>query len=129
MAPSTPAAARRLDAVAIVLVLALVYVLGVGLRWSIASTIETAVKPAGAEELPYTLESALLFHYADEYRRTGRIPRVDPRAQVPEGLDVWRDLSLGKGIVAAWLYNGLGVRGVSFQRFVRRFDEIGRAHV
>ncbi len=122
MAPSTPAAARRLDAVAIVLVLALVYVLGVGLRWSISSTVETAVKPAGADELPYTLESALLFHYADEYRKTGRIPRVDARAQVPEGLDVHRDLSLGKGLVAAWLYNGLGVRGVSFQRFVRRFD-------
>jgi hypothetical protein len=122
MAPVTPAARRGLNAAAIVLVLTLVYAFAVGLRWQISSTIETAVKPPTAEDLPYTLESALLFHYADEYRKTGRIPRVDERAQVPEAFHVHRDLSLGKGIVAAWLYNGLGVRGVSFQRFVRRFD-------
>ncbi len=100
----------------------LIYVLAVGLRWSISSTLETAMKPAAADELPYTLESALLFHYADEYRKTGRIPTVDERAQVPEGLEVHRELSLGKGIVAARLYNGVGVRGMSFQRFARRFD-------
>jgi len=113
---------RALGTVATIVAVGLIYALGVGLRWSICSTIETGTKPSGADELPYTLESALLFHYAETYQQTGRIPRLDERAQMPEGLRVGRELSVGKGLVAAWLYNGLGVRGMSFQRFVRRFD-------
>jgi hypothetical protein len=35
---------------------------------------------------------------------------------------VARELSVGKEMVAAWLYNGLGLHRMSFQRFVRRFD-------
>jgi len=111
-----------MNTAATVAVLVVIVVFGTGLRWWICSTVETAMTPPGVEELPYTLESALLFHYAEQYQKTGRLPEVDMRAQVPEGLHVRRDLSLGKGMVAAWLYNGFGVRGMSFQRFVRRFD-------
>ena len=35
---------------------------------------------------------------------------------------MWRDDSIGKEFPPAWLYNGLGITGMSFQRFVRRFD-------
>jgi len=125
MQPSNPPAGRATNVVAVAAALVLIVLIvafGVGLRWTICSTIETAVKPPGADELPFTLESALLFHYADEYHKTGRIPQVDMRAQVPEGLHVRRDLSIGKEFLPAWLYNGLGVHKVSFQRFVRRFD-------
>jgi len=118
----TPQVRRALNIVATVVAVALVYALAVGMRWHICSIIETANRPAGVSELPYMLESALLFHYAEQYQQTGVIPRVDQRAQVPEGLDVARELSLGKGLVAAWLYNGLGIDAMSFQRFVRRFD-------
>jgi tetratricopeptide (TPR) repeat protein len=122
MAAAPPLRTRVLEAAATVVAVALVYVAAVGVRWSISTTMETALRPPGADELPYTRESALLFHYADVYRTTGRIPRVDERAEVPEGLQVRRELSVGKGIVAAWLYNGFGVHAMSFQRFVRRFD-------
>jgi hypothetical protein len=126
MALSSRTAARATSTVATALVVALivatVVALAVGLRWAVCDTVETAATPPGDHELPYTLEGALLFHYADEYRSTGRIPRVDERVNVPDGLHVARELSLGKGLVAAWLYNGAGVRGMSFQRFVRRFD-------
>jgi hypothetical protein len=122
MPPAISASKRALSVVGTVAALALIIALGVVLRWWICSTLETVMKPPGAEELPYTLESALLFHYAEHYQQTGRFPHVDERAEVPEGLHVARDLSVGKEVVAAWLYNGLGLHGMSFQRFVRRFD-------
>ena len=128
MKAAPPSRTRALEAAATLVAVALVYVAAVGVRWSICTTMETVLRPPNADEMPYTRESALLFHYADVYRTTGRIPSLDERAQVPEGLHVRRELSVGKGIVAAWLYNGLGVRAgfgvraMSFQRFVRRFD-------
>ncbi|MBN1916687.1 MAG: hypothetical protein JW889_02155 [Verrucomicrobia bacterium] len=103
------------------LVMAL-YALAVGVRWWVCATVEKAWTPSDMDELPYTLEAALLFHYADVYRTTGHIPRVDERVQVPDGLHVWRELSIGKEFLPAWLYNGLGITGMSFQHFVRRFD-------
>lgn len=93
-----------------------VYASGVFLRWSIVACLRDY-----HGELPYTLESALLFHYAQGFADTGSIPAVDERAQVPEGLEVPRKLSIGKEIAAAAAYRAFG-RPETFREFVRGFD-------
>ncbi len=93
-----------------------IFASGVVLRWGIVGSLEDY-----HGELPFTRESALLFHYADAYRKGEGIPQVDTRAQYPEGLEVARKLSVGKGIVAATAYKAVGRPG-SFPDFVRRFD-------
>ena len=122
MSRLSPTLRRVLRAAIVPVLVVAVYALAVGTRWWVCATVERMWTPPELDELPYTLESALLFHYADQYRQTGRIPSVDERAQVPEGLRVRQELSVGKGIVAAWLYNGLGLDCMSFRLFVRRFD-------
>lgn len=93
-----------------------IYVLGVILRWGIVASLADY-----HGELPFTLESAMLFQYADAYAEGGEIPGLDERAQYPEGLEVTRKLSLGKGIVAGSVFKVLGSPG-SFREFLRRFD-------
>lgn len=93
-----------------------IYVFGVTLRWGIVGSLRDYYG-----ELPYTLESTLLFHYADIFANGQPIPAVDKRAQYPEGLEVMRKLSVGKGIVAAAVYKASGRPGL-FGEFVRRFD-------
>ncbi len=93
-----------------------IYAFGVILRWGIVGSLRDYYR-----ELPYTLESALLFHYADRFARGQPFPAVDKRAQYPEGLEVTRKFSVGKGIAAALVYRALGKPG-SFRDFVRRFD-------
>lgn len=92
------------------------YASGVFLRWSVVGCLRDYYG-----ELPYTLEGALLFHYAEGLAETGSIPALDERAQVPEGLEVPRKLSIGKEIPAAALYAALGRPG-AFREFVRHFD-------
>ncbi len=96
-----------------------IYLVAVGIRWHVVATF----RKQWQGKLPYTLESALLFRYAEMAKDGGEIPDVDKRAQYPEGLEVKKKLSLGKGIVAAKLYNFLGLK-TSFQEFVRRFDAV-----
>ncbi len=86
------------------------------LRWGIVSSFT-----GYHGDLPYTMESALLFHYADLSAKGKPIPTVDRRAQYPQGLEVKKELSLGKGIAAAALYKAVG-RPAPFRDFVRRFD-------
>jgi len=93
-----------------------IYALGVILRWGIVACLADY-----HGDLAFTLESAMLFHYADVYAEGGEIPSLDKRAQYPEGLEVTRKLSIGKGIVAASVFKVLGKPG-SFRGFVRRFD-------
>lgn len=92
------------------------YASGVLLRWGIVGCLRDYYG-----DLPYTLEGALLFHYAQRFADTGSIPAVDERAQVPEGLEVRRKLSIGKEIVAAAVYRAFARPGM-FREFVRRFD-------
>ena len=110
--PGTPVFYRLVVYVALVGV----YVLGVALRWGIVGCLRDFYG-----DLPYTLESALLFRYADMIAKGERLPRLDKRAQYPEGLEVERKLSLGKDIAAAGAYRALGRPG-PFREFVRRFD-------
>jgi hypothetical protein len=93
-----------------------IYALGLILRWGIVECLEEY-----HGDLPYTMESAMLFHYADLCARGRPIPMVDRRAQYREGLEVRQKLSVGKGVVAATLYKALG-RPAPFTKFVRRFD-------
>jgi hypothetical protein len=93
-----------------------VYAVGVFLRWEIVSDLRRHY-----EDLPYTLESTLLFHYADMVAKGQPIPAVDKRAQYPEGLEVARKFSVGKGLAAAAIYTAAGRPG-SFREFVRHFD-------
>ncbi len=93
-----------------------VYALGVILRWGVVGCLRDYYR-----DLPYTLESAMLFHYAEMVPDGHRIPGVDKRAQFPEGLEVARKLSLGKDFAAAGAYEALGRPG-PFREFVRRFD-------
>jgi hypothetical protein len=107
---------RRFNRLAVCIGLLGMYTLGVFLRWSIVGCLRDFYG-----DLPYTLESALLFHYADIFASGEPIPAVDKRAQVPEGLEVARKLSIGKDIVAAVAFKALGRPG-PFREFVRRFD-------
>jgi len=93
-----------------------IYASGVFLRWEIVGSLEHY-----HGELPYTLESALLFHYAEASADGEAIPAVDKRAQYPEGLEVTREFSVGKGLVAAVFFRAAGRPG-QFAEFVRRFD-------
>ncbi len=93
-----------------------IYGLGVALRWGIVGCLRDFYG-----DLPYSLESGLLFHYANSMAKGERLPAVDKRAQYPEGLEVERKFSLGKDIAAAAAYRALGRPG-PFREFVRRFD-------
>ena len=72
------------------------------------------------KKMPFTLESAMLFYYADYYDKNLHFPQIDKRAQYPEGLEVAKKLSVGKGIVAAWIHN-VFFPMMDFEKFVRFF--------
>jgi len=110
------ARSRPLSRLAVWTFIVCIYALGVNLRWGIVASLRDYYG-----DLPYTMESALLFHYAQACARGERIPDLDRRAQHPEGLRVARELSLGKDFAAAIVYKALGRPG-SFREFVRRFD-------
>jgi hypothetical protein len=54
--------------------------------------------------IPFTLESALLFRYADMIARGEQIPANDRAAQYPEGLEVTKRLSIAQEYVTGSLY-------------------------
>ncbi len=67
---------------------AALYALGVGVRWGIVG-----VQQPQDKHLPFTLESALAFHYGELAAR-GAIPSQDPMIGRPEGIRPWEDLNL-----------------------------------
>ena len=95
-----------------------VFATALGLRLYIVDVVEES-----SGWTPFTLESALLFHYAEKYAVDGKLEQVDYRGQYPEGVQVYKKFSLGKGIVAAKLWK-LWPGDVSFVDFVRTFDAV-----
>lgn len=71
-------------------------------------------------ELPFTLESALLFKYASMLSKGEAIPDIDKSAQYPEGLKVKERLSIGGEILPAFIYRVVKP-AISFQGFMRIF--------
>jgi Q-cell neuroblast polarisation len=96
-----------------------VFAAALGLRLYIVGVVEES----SGGWTPFTLESALLFHYAERYAVDGELEEVDYRAQYPEGVEVYKKFSLGKGIIAAKLWK-VWPGDVSFARFVRIFDAV-----
>ncbi len=90
---------------------------GVVLRWKIIAIFDDYFSGR-----PYIMESALYFHYAEKFAKGEKIRDIDKRAQYPEGLEVKKKLTLGKGLVAGTLYRILGLKNIPFQNFVRHFD-------
>jgi len=99
-------------------VVVIVYLIAVFLRLHIAG-----VSKEKSEWHPFTLENALLFHYAEQFAEKGTVPRIDYRAQYPEGLQVSKKLSLGKGLAAGVVWRLLPLK-VEFADFVRIFDVV-----
>ncbi len=73
--------------------------------------------------IPFTLESAMLFYYADYYDQHGSYPVLDQRAQYPEGLPVVQKHSVGKDIMASSIHH-LFFRSMDFAQFLRYFIPI-----
>ncbi|MDD5644336.1 MAG: hypothetical protein PHO00_02655 [bacterium] len=71
-------------------------------------------------ELPFTLESPLLFKYADMLASGYNVPDMDFTVQHPEGLDVKKDLSTEGGFIPAAIYRCFG-SAAPFSRFIRIF--------
>ncbi len=92
---------------------------GVVLRWKVIAIFDDYFSGR-----PYIMESALYFHYAEKFAKGEKIPDIDKRAQYPEGLEVKKKLTLGKGLVAGTLYRILGLKNIPFQDFVSHFDAL-----
>jgi hypothetical protein len=74
--------------------------LGVGIRRAVVTAQTSA---AGAEILPFTLESALHFRRVEQVLDGGGLPSRDPAVGWPEGIEVWRTYS----VFDEFLYAGL----------------------
>lgn len=70
--------------------------------------------------LPYTLEGALQYHYAERVAAGARIPEVDPRVEWPDGLHVREALTTGPMILSGTLYRWSGRDIAGFHEGQRR---------
>ncbi|MBN2190251.1 MAG: hypothetical protein JW728_03475 [Candidatus Aureabacteria bacterium] len=102
--------------VIVIILLAVIYSAGVFLRLEYRMFSENEY----GRELPFTLESPLLFKYADMRASGYDIPDTDFSAQYPEGLDVQKDLSTYGDFIPALAYRFFKP-DIPFQRFVRMF--------
>ncbi len=102
--------------VIIIVLLAVIYFAGVFLRLEYRLFSESKY----GRELPFTLESPLLFKYADMLASGCDIPDTDFSVQYPEGLNVKKDLSTGGDFIPAAVYRCFKP-DILFQRFIRIF--------
>ena len=70
---------------------------------------------------PFTSESALLYRYARIAAQGQSIPEIDYMAQHPEGLPVWRNISVGVELVMGCIYRCLPEGKPDFHSFARYF--------
>jgi len=103
---------------ATLIALLIVFTVSVALRLYIVAVIKQ-----NSDWTPFTLESALLFHYAENFAMNQQLEPVDYSVQYPEGVQVYKKFSLGKGIIAAWLWR-MWPAEMSFADFVRIFDAV-----
>jgi hypothetical protein len=106
-------------AVFVGIILALIYCLGVGVRWRIVTLLDGSYGG-----MIFTRESAFYFHFARQLAETGDLPEKDLKAQYPEGFDVEAGHNFAKGKLGAYTYRLFGSGRISFERFVRRFDAV-----
>jgi len=74
--------------------------------------------------LPFTLESALLYNYADTISRGETVPDNDIKAQYPEGLNVRQRLSLSQEYVMGTLYRLFFKSAIGFHDFIRLYSAL-----
>ncbi|HRZ86175.1 MAG TPA: hypothetical protein P5287_00020 [bacterium] len=86
----------------IVLILAAIYGIAVYTRVSVVEYQKAVQGP-----LPFTLESALLFRYADMAAKGEPIPENDLLAQFPEGLRVRERLPIAQEPIMGWIHRHL----------------------
>lgn len=72
------------------------------------------------DELPFTLESAMLFYYANYYHENHHYPNYDIRVQYPEGVDVKKTFSVGYGMAASWI-SPFFIKKISYQKYMKIF--------
>ncbi|MDP3981848.1 MAG: hypothetical protein Q8Q33_10595 [Chlamydiota bacterium] len=69
--------------------------------------------------LPFTEESAFLYHYAEEIAKEGKVPAIDMKAQYPEGFPVSKKITLFQDYVIGYLYRLFFNDTTHFSEFVR----------
>ena len=84
---------EKAQKISVIILLAAIWFIAVFVRLQI-----TGFFTAAHGELPFTSESALHFRYASMAASGQKIPSIDTAAQYPEGLPVFRKLSMGGGI-------------------------------
>lgn len=103
----------------ITIILIIIYGFGVGLRWKIVDGLDRYF--AG---LIFVRESAFYFYFAKELDKKGSIPKIDYKAQYPEGFDVERDHNFAKGKLTVFFHKIPVLRNIQFEKFARYFDSI-----
>lgn len=83
--------------------LAALYAAGLGIRHIVLQ----AQYAAYGRDLPFQLESALEFRYVRLLAESGRLPEVDTKIQIPEGVRVRETYGIGAEYVYARLARGL----------------------
>jgi hypothetical protein len=100
---------RPFGAIGTALALAALYAVSAGLRiyLTVTGPYFDGRDPSGL----YWSESALQYHYAERVGRGEGIPPNDLKAQMPEGLRVWDELTIGMELVVGGLYQVASLAG------------------
>ncbi len=96
--------------------IAILYAAAFGVRYAVLRYHRNRM-PGG--RLPYTLEGALQFHYAERVAEGRALPEIDPDAQWPEGLPVRRALSTGPMELTGRIHRLVGRPAEAFHEDVR----------
>jgi len=100
------------------ILLVLIYAFGVFLRLGVTMY----VKAENNNQLPFTLESALLYRYAYLLSEGESLPKQDYKAQYPEGVKVLDKFSIGGELIPVFIYRFFGLKKWQpFHEFIRYF--------
>jgi tetratricopeptide (TPR) repeat protein len=100
------------------ILLALIFLLGVGLRYRMSSKITSSFEDLTIQ--PFSKESASHYRYAKMIAEGQPVPDLDTQAQYPEGLKVTND-SILEEYVVGYLYRFLPLKNIPFNQFVAWF--------